>query len=483
MRFRPNVSKLLLCILCSSLLPLGALAQSSPSPKFPLDQLAWERSVKATHQDSLLAQPGVHGVGLAERGGEVVILVLVEEIGAQQLPTSLNGVNVVVETANQAHFIHGGPACWPSVCHDDELPYPVPMGVSTSSEAHYNAGTLGFKACDPVTETLGYVSANHVAAGIPWPNYLFCLNGSPGLTQFHPGLWEVNAACRFDPKCIPPDPSDYTNPVGTLNKVVDVLGPPNVNLIDAAFVASTDQETSASILDIGVPQSTPGTPTLNSCVRKSGRTTGLTYGRIDVLDLTWANTYDQCFTGDPIFDEIIAVVPDDNCGLCTGPQPCDEFAVGGDSGSALVDENDRIVGLVFAREQGNGAPVFAATIDNVLTGLGLTLDLSQCEPNQPPVAVEDWSLTLWETPVDIPFATLLANDTDPENDPLSVCGLGTPQHGTLTLSIKSGITYTPPPGCLVGLDSFTYRLCDDHGNQATGTVWVTISGIICPPSE
>ncbi|MCP3960135.1 MAG: hypothetical protein GY719_20005 [bacterium] len=52
--------------------------------------------------------------------------------------------------------------------------------------------------------------------------------------------------------------------------------------------------------------------------------------------------------------------------------------------------------------------------------------LDELIANQPPVAVDDWFGTIWEMPLDISFASLLANDSDPDGDPLQVCGARLP---------------------------------------------------------
>ena len=100
--------------------------------------------------------------------------------------------------------------------------------------------------------------------------------------------------------------------------------------------------------------------------------------------------------------------------------------------------------------------------------------------SQDPVAEDDWFLTLWETPVKVPFETLLANDVDPDGDPIEVCATGDPQYGTVTPDGKTSVTYTPPDGCAVGLDSVPYTVCDKPGGSDTATVWISIGGIICP---
>lgn len=79
--------------------------------------------------------------------------------------------------------------------------------------------------------------------------------------------------------------------------------------------------------------------------------------------------------------------------------------------------------------------------------------------NRAPVAADDTYQTLQDTPLAIPAAGVLANDSDPDGDPL-IAELGTPPaNGTLALIPDGGFTYTPAPG-FTGSDSFTYRAGD-----------------------
>lgn len=347
-------------------LPPEALGQDKKvHPKFAQDELALEISVKRAHEPKILSTPGVLGMGVGERDGRPAIIIIVDENGTVPIvPKKLDGVRVVIEKGQPPRLVNGGGGCgvFPEGCHDDELPYPVKMGTSTSSSATCDAGTLGFKACDPLTTTLGYVSNNHVAASVPAGGNPNCFNGQPGIVQLHPGTFE-------DPGCS----TLFSKDVGVLNRIVPLVESPSVNKVDAAFVESDDGLTSAEILDIGIPSSAPGTPLLNGCVMKSGRTTGLTHGRINLVDYTW-NLNDACATNTMVFEESFRVAPDASCGICThSPCPFIDF---GDSGSAVLDSQNRIVGLAFATE--GGGTGIASRIDNVLNELGLTLDLNQC---------------------------------------------------------------------------------------------------------
>jgi len=72
--------------------------------------------------------------------------------------------------------------------------------------------------------------------------------------------------------------------IGTTAQVVPLLPFPTGNLVDAAFIESF-YESSGEIKDIGSPTSASSVA-VDECIRKSGRTTGLTFGRVRVVNLT-----------------------------------------------------------------------------------------------------------------------------------------------------------------------------------------------------
>ncbi|MEL7038204.1 MAG: Ig-like domain-containing protein [Cyanobacteria bacterium J06592_8] len=72
---------------------------------------------------------------------------------------------------------------------------------------------------------------------------------------------------------------------------------------------------------------------------------------------------------------------------------------------------------------------------------------------------------------------VLANDLDPDNDPLSVTLSTLPTNGTATLT-DNIFTYTPNPG-FIGSDSFLYNINDGNGGIDTATV---ILNIVSPGS-
>jgi cysteine-rich repeat protein len=70
---------------------------------------------------------------------------------------------------------------------------------------------------------------------------------------------------------------------------------------------------------------------------------------------------------------------------------------------------------------------------------------------------------------------LVANDDDPDGDPLVVTGFTQGAHGRVTLS-GSSATYTPRPG-FVGSDKFRYTVSDGNGHSSTAKVDVVVTAV------
>ena len=74
---------------------------------------------------------------------------------------------------------------------------------------------------------------------------------------------------------------------------------------------------------------------------------------------------------------------------------------------------------------------------------------------------------------------VLSNDSDPENDSLSVQSVTQGAHGTV-INNGSSVTYTPDSEYF-GTDSFTYTVTDGNGNSDTATIYMTITEV--PPQS
>jgi hypothetical protein len=90
-------------------------------------------------------------------------------------------------------------------------------------------------------------------------------------------------------------------------------------------------------------------------------------------------------------------------------------------------------------------------------------------PNLDPVAQNDSATTEFETSVSI---AVLANDTDPDGDPITLESVSMPAHGSAAIN-GNHIDYTPAAG-FFGADTFSYTVTDDHGGTASANVSVTV---------
>ena len=95
--------------------------------------------------------------------------------------------------------------------------------------------------------------------------------------------------------------------------------------------------------------------------------------------------------------------------------------------------------------------------------------------NTPPTCVNDAATT----PVDVPVTIdVLANDSDPDEDVLTIVEVSTPAGGGASV-VNDEIVYTPDPN-VCGQDTFSYTVDDDYGGQATGWVTVDVTDTVPP---
>ena len=115
---------------------------------------------------------------------------------------------------------------------------------------------------------------------------------------------------------------------------------------------------------------------------------------------------------------------------------------------------------------------FAYTISDA-PGLTATANARIEIANGVPDAVDDTAAVQAGQPATI---NVLANDRDPDNDPLTVTNVGTPANGTAVLGTGGQVTYTPRAG-FIGTDTFTYRISDGRGGTDEARVTVTVSSV------
>jgi hypothetical protein len=324
------------------------------------------RRVKAAHVDLLLSKKNVVGcgVGYKEVGGvrtdELAVVVSVaektprEQLGPRDLvPQSLEGVTTDVRETGIIRALQDHTAKW----------RPAPGGVSIG-HVDITAGTLG---CLVSREGQIYIlSNNHVLANSN--------EGEPGDPILQPGphdggtledqiaTLEEFVSINFgaaSPTCpIATGVAAVSNWMATLvgsrHRVVAFQEDPEMNLVDAALARPlSDDLVEKRILEIGEPQGV-AEGTLGLPIQKSGRTTAFTTGEIQQVDATVQVSYGLGNTA-TFTDQLIAGA----------------MSSGGDSGSAVLDESSRVIGLLFA---GSTATTIINRIQNVLDAFNVQID-------------------------------------------------------------------------------------------------------------
>lgn len=118
-----------------------------------------------------------------------------------------------------------------------------------------------------------------------------------------------------------------------------------------------------------------------------------------------------------------------------------------------------------------GVDTFQYTVSDGRGGTATaTVTVTVSAPNSPPRARKDNVSTTQDIPVII---DVLANDSDPDGDPLTVSAITTPGNGMVRINANGTVTYTPNTG-FTGRDSFSYTISDGRGGTDTATVTVLV---------
>jgi hypothetical protein len=330
------------------------------------DEFNQIRGILSTHREPLLKRLNVvaTGIGYKQTGGRKTATLCIicsvkkkvkaDRLSAQDLvPTAVEGMPTdVVETGVIRAF---------------QAPTgrfrPAPGGVSVGHVA-ITAGTLGcwvIKNGQKVILSNNHVLANSNAAEIgdpilqPGP---FDGGSSPqdqmaNLTQFVPISFEGEPSdCRFANAVI--SVFNLGCRVFNSNTRYRVTKAQTAdNRVDAAIATPLNvADVKDEILNVGPIQGV-AQGELAMAIKKSGRTTGFTTGEILQVDVTADVQYDggrmARFT-----DQLLAGA----------------MSQGGDSGSAVLNENNHLMGLLFA---GSDKTTIINRIEHVFSALGVSL--------------------------------------------------------------------------------------------------------------
>ena len=324
------------------------------------------RSVLKENRSELLGRSNVVAIGIGykiTKGAKTPTLSIVCSV-VKKLPASRLSVrDMVPATVNNipTDVLETGPI---RALQSHTAKYrPAPGGVSIGHR-DITAGTLG---CLVKKNGQTFIlSNNHVLANSN--------EASPGDPILQPGPYDggkypadhIGNLQKFVPISFDEQPSQcpLTRGLASLyNGIVRIFGGVDrlkavriraeENKVDAAIARSlNDQDVLGEILEIGTINGLAHGE-LGMAIKKSGRTTGLTTGEIQQVDVTVDVQYGA---------GRIARFSDQ---LLAGP-----MSQGGDSGSAVLDNSNNLVGLLFA---GSDNSTIVNRIENVFSALELSL--------------------------------------------------------------------------------------------------------------
>jgi hypothetical protein len=140
-------------------------------------------------------------------------------------------------------------------------------------------------------------------------------------------------------------------------------------------------------------------------------------------------------------------------------------------GTATVNGGATITFQPVAGFSGTGSFVYAISDGHGGTASGSATIVVIPPPNQPPSANPDSAATAAGVAVTIP---VLANDTDPNGDALTVTAVGNAVGGAASINANNTVTFSPAAG-FSGAASFTYTISDGKGGTASTGVTVTVT--------
>ncbi len=324
-------------------------------------------STKQANIQHLISRRNVVGVGVGYKitaDGETdelsVVVNVARKIPMAQLaesdliPKKINSVRTdVIETGVIRAFQGLG--------HQDRWRPTIPPGVSIG-HIDITAGTLGCLVRRG--EEIFILSNNHVLANVN--------AGQAGDAIIQPGQYDGGTPADAIATLADYIPLDFgnhdagcsvaKNTAKILNMMAQWLGSSHRlqayqqtsggNLVDAALARPNNPDIfTPHIFEIGRPKGSRAAH-LGTSVKKSGRTTGLTEGRIQQIDVTTSVDYNG------------------KTATFNGQMMAGGMSAPGDSGSAVLDDENFVVGLLFA---GSGNSTLITPIEQVLTALNVEI--------------------------------------------------------------------------------------------------------------
>jgi uncharacterized delta-60 repeat protein len=154
---------------------------------------------------------------------------------------------------------------------------------------------------------------------------------------------------------------------------------------------------------------------------------------------------------------------------------------GASNGDASVGESTGLVGYT-PDANWNGSDTFTVQVSDGDGGTDTIVFEATVNPvNDAPVAKDDGFSVDEDSSLNITLPQLLGNDTDADNDTLSITSHTDPSSGMLTVNGDDSFTYVPDPN-FNGEDSFTYQISDGSANsEISATVTITVNPMADAP--
>jgi CshA-type fibril repeat protein/VCBS repeat-containing protein len=156
-----------------------------------------------------------------------------------------------------------------------------------------------------------------------------------------------------------------------------------------------------------------------------------------------------------------------------------------------IDPATGLISGTIDRSASQGGPYTVTVTATDPSGLPVSQSFTWGVANPPPVAADDTATTPEDTPVS---GNVLANDADPDGDPLSVTGFSVGGQnfapgqtatiagiGTLTIAADGSYTFTPAANYNGPVPAVTYTVSDGQGGTDDGTLTLSVTDENDPP--
>ena len=319
-------------------------------------------AVKQQYLDKLFTMPNVVGIGIGYKVANDVVtheLAITISVSKKVASAQLAASDLIPKLLGSIRTDVVETGIFKAFQDPKQKMRPARPGVSIG---HYNitAGTFGCLV--KRGSDVFILSNNHVLADIN--------QGKPGDAILQPGPYDGGTSADKIAELTEFIPIDFgtgdggTQPggcSGLIGSLLSLLGQqpsssgtnqPGNNRVDCALARPLSPDlVTPEILQIGKPTGV-GTASLGTAVQKFGRTTSYTHGNIIQVDVTATVDY-----GGPT-------------AVFQGQLMSGAMSQGGDSGSAVLDDQKRVVGLLYA---GSDTTTLMNPIQDVLTALNVEI--------------------------------------------------------------------------------------------------------------